>query len=141
MRSVVDGESAPWRFLMRVFVAFALVAALLAVVGLAAVVTLAVAARHRELAIRAALGADRRRLHWLVLREALGLTGLGVLLGVAAAVGLGRGVAPVLIGVRPDDPLTLLAAAGGAAIAGLLAAWAPARRAGRADPLVALRME
>ena len=57
MRSVVDGESAPWRFLMRVFVAFALVAAALAIVGLGAVVTLNAAARHRELAIRAALGA------------------------------------------------------------------------------------
>jgi putative ABC transport system permease protein len=141
MRSVVDGESAPWRFLMRVFVAFALVAALLAIVGLAAIVTLAVAARRRELAIRAALGADRRQLRWLVLREALGLTGLGVLLGVAVAVGLGRGVAPVLIGVRPDDPITLLAVAVAAAVAGLLAAWAPARRAARADPVQALRTE
>jgi putative ABC transport system permease protein len=141
MRSVVDGESAPWRFLMRVFVAFALAAALLAIVGLAAVVTLAVAARRRELAIRAALGADRRQLRWLVLREALGLTGFGILLGGAAAVGLGRGVAPVLIGVRPDDPLTLLAVAGAAAAAGLLAAWMPARRAAGADPLVALRTE
>jgi putative ABC transport system permease protein len=141
MRSVVDGESAPWRFLMRVFVAFALVAALLAVVGLAAVITLAVAARRQELAIRAALGADRRRLRWLVLREALNLTGLGVVLGVAAAVALGRGVAPVLIGVRPDDPLTLAVVAATVAAAGLLAAWAPARRAARADPLVALRTE
>ena len=75
MRSVVDGESAPWRFLMRVFVAFALVAAALAIVGLGAVVTLNAAARRRELAIRAALGAGSRRLRWLVLREAVGLTG------------------------------------------------------------------
>ena len=112
MRSVVDGESAPWRFLMRVFVAFALVAAALAIVGLGAVVTLNAAARHRELAIRAALGAGSRRLRWLVLREAVGLTGLGVLLGLLGAIGLGRGVAPVLIGVRPDDPLTLAAVAG-----------------------------
>jgi putative ABC transport system permease protein len=57
------------------------------------------------------------------------------------AVGLGRGVAPVLIGVRPDDPITLLAVAVAAAVAGLLAAWAPARRAARADPLQALRTE
>ena len=83
MRSVVDGESAPWRFLMRVFVAFALVAAALAIVGLGAVVTLNAAARHRELAIRAALGAGSRRLRWLVLREAVGLTGLGRAAGPA----------------------------------------------------------
>jgi putative ABC transport system permease protein len=141
MRSVVDGESAPWRFLMRVFVAFAAVAAALAIVGLAAVITLAVAARRRELAIRAALGADAGRLRWLVLREALGLTGFGILLGVACAVGLGRGVAPVLIGVRPDDPLTLTVIAIAAGAAGLLAAWWPARQAARTDPLRALRAD
>jgi putative ABC transport system permease protein len=122
-------------------VAFALAAAAMAIVGLAAVVTLAVAARRRELAIRAALGADRGQLRWLVLREALGLIGLGVLLGAAVAVGLGRGVAPLLIGVQPGDPLTLAGVAAATAIAGLLAAWGPARQAARADPLAALRAE
>ena len=141
MRSVVDGESAPWRFLMRVFVAFALVAAALAIVGLGAVVTLNAAARHRELAIRAALGAGSRRLRWLVLREAVGLTGLGVLLGLLGAIGLGRGVAPVLIGDRPNDPLTLAAVAVAAAAACVAAAWLPARMAGRTDPLAALRAD
>ena len=141
MRSVVDGESAPWRFLMRVFVAFALVAATLAIVGLGAVVTLNAAARHRELAIRAALGAGSRRLRWLVLREAIGLTGLGVLLGLLGAIALGRGVAPVLIGIPSDDPLTLTAVAVAAAAACVGAAWLPARKAGRTDPLAALRAE
>jgi putative ABC transport system permease protein len=141
MRSVVDGESAPWRFLMRVFVAFAVLAAALAIVGLAAVVTVNAAARHRELAIRAALGAGARRLHWLVLREAIGLTGLGVLFGLLGAIALGRGVAPVLIGIRPDDPLTLFAVAVMAAAACVAAVWLPARRAGRTDPLAALRAE
>ncbi len=141
MRSVVDGESAPWRFLVRVFVAFAALAAALAGVGLAAVIALTVAARTRELAIRAALGADARRLRWLVVREALGLTGFGVLLGLLGAVGLGRGVSSVLIGVRPDDPATLAAVAAAAALAGLAAAWLPARRAARTDPLAALRTD
>ena len=141
MRSVVDGESAPWRFLMRVFVAFALVAATLAIVGLGAVVTLNAAARHRELAIRAALGAEARRLRWLVLREAIGLTGLGVVLGLLGAIALGRGVAPVLIGIRPDDPLTLTAVAAAAAAACVAAAWLPARKAGHTDPLATLRAE
>ncbi len=141
MRSIVDGESAPWRFLMRVFVAFAALAAGLAGVGLAAVITLTVAARTRELAIRAALGADASRLRWLVLREALGLTGVGVILGVVGAVALGRGVASVLIGVRPDDPATLAVVAAAAAVAGLGAAWPPARRAARTDPLAALRTD
>jgi putative ABC transport system permease protein len=141
MRAVVDGESAPWRFLMRVFVAFAALAAGLAGVGLAAVIALTVAARTRELAIRAALGADAGRLRWLVLREALALTAVGVLLGVLGAVALGRGVASVLIGVRPDDPATLAAVAAVAAFAGLAAAWLPARRAARTDPLAALRAD
>jgi putative ABC transport system permease protein len=141
MRDVVDGESAPWRFLMRVFVAFAVVAALLAIIGLAAVVSLAVAARQRELAVRAALGADARRLRRLVLGDAFGLTAAGVVLGLIGAVALGRGVAPVLIGVRSDDPLTLGAVAGLAALAGIGAAWSPARRAARTDPLAALRTD
>ncbi len=141
MRTVVDAESAPWRFLMRVFVAFAILAATLAGVGLAAVITLAVAARGRELAIRAALGADAGRLRWLVLREALALTGVGVGIGLIAAIALGRSVAPVLIGVRPDDPLALGAVAALAALAGLASAWLPARQAARTDPLAALRVE
>jgi predicted permease len=141
MRSVVDDESAPWRFLMRVFVAFATMAAALAVIGLAAVVTLAVVARRRELAIRAALGADARRLRWLVLREALGLTGVGILIGIAGAMALGRGVAPVVIGVRPDDLGTLAAVAVAAGVAGLSAAWWPARQAARTDPMAALRAD
>jgi predicted permease len=141
MRAVVDAESAPWRFLMRVFVAFAMVAAVLATVGLGSIIALTVSARARELAIRAALGADARRLRALVVREAAILTAAGVVLGSLGAVGLGRGVAPVLIGVRPDDPLTLAVVAAAATAACVGAAWLPARKAGRTDPLAALRAE
>ena len=141
MRTVVDAESAPWRFLMRVFVAFALVAAALATVGLGSVIALAVSARRRELAIRAALGADAKRLRGLVVRETSILTAGGVGLGILGALALGRGVAPVLIGVPPDDPWALVAVAAIAAVAGLVTAWLPARRAARADPLEALRAE
>lgn len=141
MRTVVDAESAPWRFLMRVFVAFALVAAALATVGLGSVIALAVSARRRELAIRAALGADAKRLRSLVVREASILTATGVGLGILGALALGRGVAPVLIGVSPGDPWALVAVAALAGAAGLVTAWLPARRAARADPLEALRAE
>ena len=126
---------------MRVFVAFAIVAGTLATVGLGAVVMLAVAARARELAIRAALGADAARLRALVLRDAALLTASGVVLGMLAALALGRGVAAVLIGVQPHDALTLIAVALVAAGGGLLTAWLPARRAARTDPLLALRAE
>ena len=141
MRSIVDAESAPWRFLMRVFVAFAVVAAMLATVGLGSVIALAVSTRRRELAIRAALGADAKCLRALVVREASVLTAAGVGLGILGALALGRGVAPVLIGVPPDEPWTLIGVAVLAAAAGLVTAWLPARRAGRADPLDALRAE
>ena len=141
MADVVAAESAPWRFLTQVFVAFAALAALLATIGLGAVIALEVTARRRELAIRAALGADGRRLRAVVLRDAAWLIGLGVAGGLAATLLAGRAVAHVLIGVAPHDVLALAAAALVAGGAGLLATWLPARRAARADPIEALRAE
>ena len=141
MRAVVDAESAPWRFLMRVFIAFASLAATLAAVGLAAVVAMTVAARRRELAIRAALGADRRRLRGVIFGEAVWLVGAGVGLGICGALALGRGVAHVLIGVGAYDAPAIVSAAVVAGLVGLLASWLPARRAADADPLEAMRAE
>jgi ABC-type antimicrobial peptide transport system permease subunit len=141
MRQVVADESAPWRFLTQVFVAFASLAAILATVGLGAIVALDVTARRRELAIRAALGADRRRLRGLVLRDAAGLIGAGVLAGLAIALLLGRFVAHVLIGVAPYDAAALAAAVAIAILASVVATWLPAHRAGRADPIEALKAE
>ena len=141
MRAVVDGESAPWRFLMRVFLAFAGLAATLAAVGLAAVIVMTVALRRRELAIRAALGANRRRLRWLVLSEASGLVAAGVALGLVGAAAMGRGVAHVLIGVGAHDPSAMLSAAAGVVVIGVAASWLPARQAADANPLDAMRAE
>ena len=141
MRTVVDGESAPWRFLMRVFLAFAGLAATLSAVGLAAVIVMTVALRRRELAIRAALGANRRRLRWLVLNEAAGLVALGVAVGLVGAGALGRGVAHVLIGVGGHDPWAMLSAAAGVTVIGVAASWLPARQAADANPLDAMRAE
>src|SRR4051812_9159035 len=141
MANVVSAESAPWRFLMRVFVAFAALSALLAAVGLSAVVALTVAARRRELAIRAALGADGARLRAVVLREGLRLVTMGVAFGVLGAIALGRGVAHVLIGVGPYDPVAVGAGAACAAGVGLLASWLPTRRADDINPVEALKAE
>jgi hypothetical protein len=141
MRAVVDAESAPWRFLVRVFVAFAALAAALAAVGLGAVIAMTVAARRRELAIRAALGADRLKLRALVLREALLLVAMGLAAGLAGALALGRAVAHVLINVPPHDIVALTASATLAALTGLAASWLPARRASEANPLDAMRAE
>jgi putative ABC transport system permease protein len=141
MRAAVDAESAPWRFLVRVFVAFAVLAAALAAVGLGAVIAMTVTARRRELAIRAALGADRGRLRRLVLGDALVLVGLGVTAGLCGALTLGRAVAHVLINVPPHDALAMTSATAIAAATGLAASWIPARRASDADPIEAMRAE
>ena len=86
MADIVAAESAPWRFVVRVFLAFASLAALLAAIGLGTVIALAVSTRRRELAIRAALGADRRRLRAVVMKEGTILVGAGVLTGLACAL-------------------------------------------------------
>ena len=111
MADIVAAESAPWRFVVRVFLAFATLAALLSAIGLGTVIALAVSTRRRELAIRAALGADRRRLRAVVMKEGTLLVGLGVLPGWPCALALGRAVAAVLVGVQPHDPIALLTAA------------------------------
>ena len=141
MGDVVAAESAPWRFLVQVFLALAGLAALLATVGLGAVVAIDVTARRRELAIRSALGADAPRLRRLVLRDAGRLIVFGIVAGLAIALLLGRAVAHLLIGVGPHDGVALATAAALAVAAGLLAAWLPARRAGRANAIDALKAE
>jgi putative ABC transport system permease protein len=141
MREVVDAESAPWRFLMRIFISFAAAAALLTAAGLGVVIALSVASRRRELAIRAALGAGRGRLRATVLWEGLWLIAGGCACGLLGAFALGRGIAAVLVGVSPHDPLALAAAALTAAAVGLIACWVPARRAADADPIETLRAE
>ena len=127
--------------MVRVFLAFATLAALLSAIGLGTVIALAVSTRRRELAIRAALGADRRRLRAVVMKEGTRLVGVGVLLGLGCALALGRAVAAVLVGVPPHDPVALVAAATIALGVGLVACWWPSRRAASADPIEALRAE
>jgi predicted permease len=141
MTTIVAAESAPWRFLMRVFIAFATLAAVLASVGLVGVVALSVSTRRRELAIRAALGADRARLRYVVFREGATLVVFGAAAGVLASLALGRSAAHLLVGVPPHDPLALGGAAVAAAAIAILAIWLPTRRAADADPLEVLRSE
>jgi putative ABC transport system permease protein len=141
MTEVVAHESAPWRFLVRMFVAFAAVAGGLAAIGLGGVVALSVASRRRELAIRAALGADRTRLRGVVLREGVALAAGGMCLGLVGAVVLGRAVSHLLVGVAASDPMSLAAAAIAAAAITLAASWWPARRAASTDPAEVLRTD
>ena len=120
---------------------FAALALALAMVDLFGTLARAVAERRQELAIRAAVGASPGRLVRLVIRSSLTVTGAGLILGTMMGVATGRGLAGLLYGVSPYDPLTLVVVAVVVVLAALTASVVPARRAGRLDPMVALRAE
>ena len=120
---------------------FAALALAVAMVGLFGALARAVAERRHELAIRAAVGASPGRLVRLVLRSALAVTGAGLAAGLLAAAATGRGLASLLYGVGPYDPVTFAAAAAAVVVAALAASAIPARRAARLDPMIALRAE
>lgn len=113
----------------------------LAVVGVYGVVSFAASQRTREIGIRMALGASRRNILQLVLRQGLMLVIVGVVSGIVLAWALTRSMATILVGVSPTDALTFLSATLLLAGIGLWACYAPARRAMRLDPMNALRYE
>ena len=121
--------------------AFGLLAMLLAAVGLYGVMAYSVAQRTGEIGVRMALGAHRANVLRLILREAALLVLVGVAVGLPTALALGRLVASMLFNLTPSDPATMLGAAAILASAALTAAYLPARRASRVDPMVALRYE
>ncbi len=120
---------------------FATLALILASVGLYGVVAYAVAQRTRELGVRMALGATRRHVLGLVLGQGARLTLIGVAIGTIGALALSRVVASLLYGIGPTDPVSFLAVPAVLAAVAVLASYAPARRAMRVDPLVAMRAE
>jgi len=117
------------------------VALLLACVGLYGLMSHAVVRRTGEIGLRMALGALPGQVLRIVLRECLLLVGLGLLTGIALAFGAGRLVASMLFGVTPVDPITYASVAAVLVAVALLASIAPARRASRIDPVVALKVE
>ncbi len=119
--------------------AFGVLALVLAMVGLYGMTAYVVTRRTAEIGIRLALGAQRSAVLWLVLRDVVALLALGIVFGVAASFAAGRLVTGLLYGVRPNDPLQLAAAVLTLAAATALAAYLPARRAARLDPMMALR--
>ncbi|HEY7789957.1 MAG TPA: ABC transporter permease [Vicinamibacterales bacterium] len=120
---------------------FAVIALLLAGVGVYAVRSYAVACRTRELGIRTALGADARDLVRLLARQGLSTTAAGAAVGLLGAIAVGRALRGLLFGVTATDPITLAAATAVLILVSLVACWLPARRATRIDPVVALRNE
>ncbi len=129
------------RSVTTLLIGFAGVALLLASIGLYAVVALNVAQRTRELGIRMALGAPRRRVLQMVMRQGAVLAGSGLSLGLVGALMSGRLIADTLYGVTATDPLTLFAVPCVLGLAVLLACCLPAYRATKVDPLIALRNE
>jgi putative ABC transport system permease protein len=100
-----------------------------------------VARRTSELGIRAALGATRRDLLWLVIRQGMKPVLAGLALGVAGALGVGQAARSLLFGIAPQDPLTLAIGLAVLGAVGLLACLLPALQATRIDPAAALRSE
>jgi predicted permease len=129
------------RLIARLTELFGLLALILACVGLYGITAYAVAQRTNEIGIRMALGADRGNVLGLMLRGALAQLGLGLGIGIPAALAGGRVLAGRLYGVKSHDPMILGLAAVILAACAVLAVSVPARRATRVDPIVALRYE
>jgi putative ABC transport system permease protein len=120
---------------------FALLAALLASVGIYGVMSLYVTDRHREFGVRLAIGAEPRALVRMVLGEGIGLAFAGVGLGIAGALVATRWLDVLLYGVSATDPAIYASLAAGLLVVAAASVYLPARRAARSDPLVALRAE
>lgn len=141
MEEVMSESAAQPRFRTILLTTFAGMALMLSAIGVFSVMAYSVAQRRRELGVRIALGASRREILHLVLGEGMKLTCIGLAFGLLAAFALTRYLGSMLFGIRRFDPVTLVAMSLIIITVSLLAAYIPARRATRVDPMVALRCE
>ena len=129
------------RLVANLSVFFGGLAAFLVAVGLYGTVAYSINRRTMEIGVRMALGAERREVLWMVLRESMLLATIGLSIGVPLALGTGLLLRSMLYGLTAGDPLALLLAFAGIIIVTLGASLLPARRAASLDPMLALRME
>jgi ABC-type antimicrobial peptide transport system permease subunit len=141
MNDVVASSVALPRTTLSVLGAFAVVALFLATLGIYGVVSYSVSRRVREIGVRIALGAQRRDVLLMVVRQALVPTMAGVVVGLFLAVGATRVLTSLLYGVSPTDPTILVGLSLLLALVALAASYIPGRRATRVDPVIALRPE
>jgi putative ABC transport system permease protein len=141
MDSLVEASLARARFGMTLFAVFSGLALLLATLGIYGVMAYTVSQRTAEFGVRMALGAQTSDVRRLVLGQAARLAGIGLALGLAGAIASGRLLEALLYNTSTHDPLVLAGLTVVLAAVALLAAWLPARRASRVDPMIALRAE
>jgi predicted permease len=139
--SQIDEMLVQERMFAKLTSAFGLLALVLACVGIYGIMAYAVVRRTSEIGIRMALGAERRSILTMVMRETLLLVVMGVAIGIPVALAATRLISSMLYGLKPSDPVTLAAATGVMLAVAACAGYLPARRASRVDPMVALRDE
>ncbi len=141
MQEIYDQSLARTSFTLVMLGIAGAVALVLGIIGIYGVISYAVSQRRREIGIRLALGAQQRELRGMFVRYGLALAGIGVAIGLGAAVGLTRLMGSLLFGISPLDPLTFTAMAAVLVAAAVLASYVPARQAAAVDPVEALRAE
>ena len=141
LEQIRDDSLASRTFAMHLLTGFSVLGSVLTLVGIYGVISLSVISRRRELAIRSAVGAQRKDIRSLIFAEGFRLIGVGVLAGIVLGVIVSRVLRSFLFEVQPSDPATFIVVGSLFVAVGLLACWAPVRRAGKVDPLEALRYE
>jgi putative ABC transport system permease protein len=141
LKAIVENSMTRPRFSMLLLGSFAVLALLLASVGLYGVISYSVTQRTPEIGIRMALGANRRNVFGMVLGQGARLIGIGIAIGIAASLSVTHVMASFLYGVQPTDPLTFAAVSALLAGISLFSCYLPAHRATRVDPMIALRYE
>lgn len=139
MQQVVAASIAQRTFVTVLLRAFALLALLLALIGIYGVVSYATPQRTHEIGVRMALGAQASDVRKLVLRQGLWMTLAGIALGALASLGAARLMTKLLFGISATDPLTFVVVIFILILVALCACWVPAQRATKVDPLIALR--